>query len=141
MAVSPGLQKAKKDEQALKKRNITHVASDPASEPLSKEVSLTLQEIINSVNASDPDLCFQATQAARKMLFQERNPPLKLIFEAAWALTNTASGTWEQTLAFVEGGAVQPLMELLSSLHITVCEQAVCVLFATLQVMTQSPET
>lgn len=29
------------------------------------QVSLTLQEIISGVNASDPELCFQATQAAR----------------------------------------------------------------------------
>ncbi|XP_036873866.1 importin subunit alpha-8 [Manis javanica] len=147
MAVSLELRKAKKDEQALKRRNITNVSSDPASEQPSKEVSLTLQEIINGVNASDPDICFQATQAARKMLSRERNPPLKLIveagliprlvaflkpslhpclqFEAAWALTNIASGTSEQTRAVVEGGAVQPLIELLSSPHMTVCEQAV----------------
>ncbi|VFV43825.1 importin subunit alpha-8 [Lynx pardinus] len=140
MAVSLELRKAKKDEQALKRRNITNVSSDPASEQLTKGVSLNLQEIINGVNASDPDLCFQATQAAR-------NPPLKLIveagliprlveflksslhpclqFEAAWALTNIASGTSEQTQAVVESGAIQPLVELLSSPHMTVCEQAV----------------
>lgn len=29
------------------------------------QVSLTMQEIISGVNASDPELCFQATQAAR----------------------------------------------------------------------------
>ncbi|XP_039082104.1 importin subunit alpha-8 [Hyaena hyaena] len=146
MAVSLELRKAKKEEQALKRRNITSVSSDSASE-LAKGVSLNLQEIINGVNASDPDLCFQATQAARKMLSRERNPPLKLIveagliprlveflksslhpclqFEAAWALTNIASGTSEQTQAVVESGAIQPLVELLSSPHMTVCEQAV----------------
>ncbi|XP_008696715.1 importin subunit alpha-8 [Ursus maritimus] len=147
MAVSLELRKAKKDEQALKRRNITNFSPDPASGQLTKGVSLSLQEIINGVNASDPDLCFQATQAARKMLSQERNPPLKLIveagliprlveflklsphpclqFEAAWALTNIASGPSEQTQAVVEGGAIQPLVELLSSPHMTVCEQAV----------------
>ncbi|XP_059011617.1 importin subunit alpha-8 [Mustela lutreola] len=153
MAVSLELRKAKKDEQALKRRNITIFSPEPASGELTKGVcwecgvSLTLQEIISGVNASDPDLCFQATQAARKMLSQEKNPPLKLIveagliprlveflklsphpclqFEAAWALTNIASGTSEQTQAVVEGGAIPPLVELLSSPHMTVCEQAV----------------
>ncbi|XP_072799397.1 importin subunit alpha-8 isoform X2 [Vicugna pacos] len=146
IAVSLELRKAKKDEQALKRRNITSVSPDP-SEHQNKGVSLTLQEIINGVNASDPELCFQATQAARKMLSQEKNPPLRLMveagliprlveflkssphpclqFEAAWALTNIASGTSELTRAVVEGGAVQPLVELLSSPHMTVCEQAV----------------
>ncbi|XP_010963850.1 importin subunit alpha-8 [Camelus ferus] len=146
IAVSLELRKAKKDEQALKRRNITSVSPDP-SEHQNKGVSLTLQEIINGVNASDPELCFQATQAARKMLSREKNPPLRLMveagliprlveflkssphpclqFEAAWALTNIASGTSELTRAVVEGGAVQPLVELLSSPHMTVCEQAV----------------
>ncbi|XP_027628291.1 importin subunit alpha-8 [Tupaia chinensis] len=149
MTVSLELRKAKKDEQALKRRNITNIFPDPTSEKPDRgiAVSLTLDEIVKGVNDSDPALCFQATQAARKMLSRERNPPLKLIieagliprlveflksslhpclqFEAAWALTNIASGTSEQTRAVVEGGAIQPLIKLLSSPNVTVCEQAV----------------
>ncbi|KAM5305494.1 LOW QUALITY PROTEIN: importin subunit alpha-8-like [Glossophaga mutica] len=103
------------------------------------------KEIINGVNASDPELCFQATQATR-ILLEERNPPLKLMveagfilrlvgflrssrhaclqFEAAWALTNITPWPSELT-AVMEEGAIQTLVELLSSLHVTVCEQAV----------------
>ncbi|XP_008144345.2 importin subunit alpha-8 [Eptesicus fuscus] len=147
MAVNVQLRKAKKDEQVLKRRNITNLCSDPASGEGTKEVRLTLEEIISGVNASDPTVCFQATQAARKMLSREKNPPLKLFvdaglipklvefltspfhprlqFEAAWALTNIASGASELTRAVVEGGAIKPLVELLCSPNLTVCEQAV----------------
>ncbi|XP_049644146.1 importin subunit alpha-8 [Suncus etruscus] len=147
IAVSLELRKAKKDEQVLKRRNITPFSLDPASKGPSRGTSLSLTEIISNINTSDPDLCLQATQAIRKMLSREKNPPLKLVvdagliprlveflksslypslqFEAAWALTNIASGTSEQTRAVVNGGAILPLVALLSSPNMTVCKQAV----------------
>ncbi|XP_063127993.1 importin subunit alpha-8 [Rattus norvegicus] len=141
------LRKSRKDEQALKRRNIGLFSSDVVSQALVKEANLTLDDIIKGVNSSDTIMCLLATQAAREMLSQENNPPLDVIieaglipklvdflkaahlpnlqFEAAWALTNIASGTSEQTGVVVKEGAIEPLIELLCSPHLTVSEQAV----------------
>ncbi|KAM9856958.1 importin subunit alpha-8 [Aulostomus maculatus] len=147
------LRKAHKNENFLKRRNITR-SSVPDEEALSpdyvsddKVPSLTLEDIIKDVNSDSREAQTRGCQAARKLLSQERNPPLKdiidagllsrfvfflgmddeptLQFEAAWALTNIASGTSWHTQQVVEHGAVPSFIALLASPLLHISEQAV----------------
>ncbi|CAL8334090.1 unnamed protein product [Lota lota] len=109
--------------------------------------SLSIEEIIQHVNSGCMDDKTRGCQAARKLLSRERHPPLKEIvdagllcrfveflamddeptlqFEAAWALTNIASGTSWHTQQVVEHGAVPAFIALLSSPLPHISEQAV----------------
>merc|ERR1719428_235489 len=103
--------------------------------------------LTQQVMSEDPTLQFSATQQYRKLLSIEQNPPIQeviqagvvprfvqflkeinrpdLQFEAAWVLTNIASGTAEQTRVVVEQGALPIFVQLLQSPNDDVREQAV----------------
>jgi len=106
-----------------------------------------LCQIAIDAKSLDPNVQLIAVQSARKLLSSDRNPPINeliesdmlpilveclkddtqstLQFEAAWALTNIASGTSFQTMNVVQSGAVPLFLQLLRSPYQNVCEQAV----------------
>jgi len=147
------LRKTARDEQMLKRRNVC--MDDLTTSPLKEinvrtrpnDYVLTIDEITTGIMSNDADQNYDATQGARKMLSRERNPPIddvirsgilprlvaflnrdddrKLQFEAAWALTNIASGASHQTSAVVKENAVPAFVRLLTCQVPEVVEQAV----------------
>eukprot|EP01066_Platyproteum_vivax_P011506 Platyproteum_vivax@DN5227_c0_g1_i1.p1 len=139
------LRKAQREENLQKRRN----CEEPAGVTVPKDgfTEETFSELVKNVFSNDTNLQFVATQQFRKVLSIEQNPPInqvietgvvpkfveflkdfkhsELQFEAAWALTNIASGTPSQTAVVIEKGAVPIFVGLLSSPIDDVREQAV----------------
>lgn len=73
------LRKASKDNQLLKRRNINVDVDEPLSPPSDQKspiLNLNIDEIIAGMQSLDDTVKLQATQACRKMLSRERNPPI-----------------------------------------------------------------
>uniref|UniRef100_A0A2R9ALT0 IBB domain-containing protein n=1 Tax=Pan paniscus TaxID=9597 RepID=A0A2R9ALT0_PANPA len=147
MPLGVKLRKNKRDEHLLKRRNVPHedICEESDIDGDYRVQSNSLEAIVQNVSSDNQRIQLSAVQAARKLLSSDRNPPIDdliksgilailvhclerddnpcLQFEAAWALTNTAFGTSEQTQAV--SNAVPLFLRLLHSPHQNVCEQAV----------------
>lgn len=143
------IRKNKRDDTLTKKRQIEGLTADSTDDEDIREnlSTASLDTIVEKARSADPTTQLAAVQAARKLLSSDRNPPIdalinsgilpvlvkcleavdnpSLQFEAAWALTNIASGTSQQTQAVVEANAVPLFLNLLRSPQQNVCEQAV----------------
>ncbi|KAL0483017.1 importin-alpha [Acrasis kona] len=106
-----------------------------------------LPQLVAGINSSDLAVVTDATSNLRKLLSMERSPPIDevinanvvprlvqllsrgdaptLQFEAAWALTNIASGSSEHTEVLIKENAVPNFIQLLSSNSHDVKEQAI----------------
>ncbi|KAI3469321.1 hypothetical protein Pfo_025984 [Paulownia fortunei] len=145
------IRKSKREESLLKKRREglqqqQQFSASLHSSALEKKLE-SLPSMVAGVWSNDGNLQLEATTQFRKLLSIERSPPIEeviqsgvvprfveflmredfpqLQFEAAWALTNIASGTSENTRVVIDHGAVPIFVKLLGSPSDDVREQAV----------------
>eukprot|EP00124_Ichthyophonus_hoferi_P003752 Ihof_evm3s348 gene=Ihof_evmTU3s348 len=145
------LRKTNRDEKLMKRRNVNiedeeeeDIDETPLATPMASE---NLQELTDMLYSEDPEVRHRSIQQIRKMLSKDRDPPINTVietgavprivellgdvehplvqFEAAWTLTNIASGTSEQTKVVVEQGGVIAFVQLLDSPSEDVRDQSV----------------
>ncbi|RKP19744.1 ARM repeat-containing protein [Rozella allomycis CSF55] len=144
------IRKNKREESLNKRRNLVE-QSEPAQTVESEKLSRLerLPHLISSMISEDLQVRFDAVREVRRLLSNEHNPPIdvviqggavpicvefikpnreiveKIQLEAAWVLTNIASGTSAQTAIVMQHGAVPQFLNMLNSSNSELQEQAI----------------
>ncbi|KAM9914090.1 hypothetical protein OXX80_009879 [Metschnikowia pulcherrima] len=122
-------------------------AASPEESSFYGKLQQDLPKMMEMIQSPDFDNRLNATVKFRQVLSKEHNPPIDFVIqsgviptlvqfmsegnpdmlqlEAAWALTNIASGSSDQTRVVVEAGAVPHFVMLLYSQSLEVKEQAI----------------
>nr|VDD41374.1 unnamed protein product [Brassica oleracea] len=144
------IRKNKREENLQKKRRegLTARFAQKGHDIYSYERLENITQLVAGVNSDDRSLQLEATIGIRKLLSVDHSPPIdeviqsgvvprlvhflssvvdfsELQFEAAWALTNIASGTSDNTEVIIDSGAIPLFIELFASPCFEVREQAV----------------
>jgi len=147
------IRKQKREENFAKRRNLQFNSLDSDDdldetlyENFNVEVINQIQSIKSDLYGEDVQKMINTTTIIRKLLSEENNPPIdevinsgvvprlieflmsnntQLQFEAAWALTNIASGNSSQTQVIIDNNAIPIFVQLLQSPFADVKEQAV----------------
>eukprot|EP01120_Amphizonella_sp_Union-15-10_P005311 TRINITY_DN1605_c0_g1_i1.p1 TRINITY_DN1605_c0_g1~~TRINITY_DN1605_c0_g1_i1.p1 ORF type:complete len:517 (+),score=85.43 TRINITY_DN1605_c0_g1_i1:118-1668(+) len=143
------IRKNKRQEGLQKRRHVSttkHEGDDPQEEEELLDLQRIFPEIISGIRSPDPDLWLEATSKLRQLLCQEGDDlPIQtvvdsgvvpclvnfltsddpeLVFQAAWVLTNIASGSSHHTQVVLEANAVPIFISLLDSKNDEIQEQA-----------------
>jgi len=143
------IRKNKREESLMKRRVVAPDESQTTIEPV--DISNVTPELLTKLSqatlSNDPTIQLEATTQLRRILSIEKHPPIadviktgvvprlvqfltfeitpKLQYEAAWALTNIASGSSEQTMVVINSGAVPLFVKMMNASDEEMREQAV----------------